>query len=171
MTSPIVANVRSFLLPFAAAVLVPWVLLGGSLSFDRIDSANAVVGSLLIVGGLGMLVWTISLFIRVGRGTLAPWDPTRKLVVVGPYAHVRNPMISGVFCVICGEAIALRSVAIGLWAAAFFVINHAYFVVFEEPGLVKRFGDEYEEYRRHVPRWSSGRQPKGTPRPFGGSAG
>jgi protein-S-isoprenylcysteine O-methyltransferase Ste14 len=100
-----------------------------------------------------MLGWTVSLFIRIGRGTLAPWDPTRKLVVVGPYSRVRNPMISGVFAIICGEAIVLVSRGLAAWAALFFGINHLYFIVSEEPGLLQRFGAEYEAYKRNVPRW------------------
>jgi protein-S-isoprenylcysteine O-methyltransferase Ste14 len=93
------------------------------------------------------------LFARVGQGTLAPWEPTRRLVAVGPYAHVRNPMIVGVMSIIAGEATLLGSLRIGLWGVAFFAINHVYFVLSEEPGLEKRFGADYLEYKRSVPRW------------------
>jgi protein-S-isoprenylcysteine O-methyltransferase Ste14 len=72
-----------------------------------VSPIRAALGGLLCAAGLAMLVWTVSLFVRVGRGTLAPWDPTRRLVVAGPYTRVRNPMITGVFGVIAGEAIAL----------------------------------------------------------------
>ena len=60
--------------------------------------------AVVAAAGLAMLVWTVTLFVRVGRGTLAPWDPTRRLVARGPYARVRNPMISGVLAIIVGEA-------------------------------------------------------------------
>jgi protein-S-isoprenylcysteine O-methyltransferase Ste14 len=106
-----------------------------------------------------MLAWTVSLFVRVGRGTLAPWDPTRRLVVLGPYAHVRNPMISGVLGIIVDEAVALGGWRLATWATAFFVVNHVYFALSEEPGLAKRFGAEYEIYKRHVPRWIPRLQP------------
>ena len=72
----------------------------------RRASRARVAGALLAAAGLGMLAWTVTLFIRIGRGTLAPWDPTRKLVVRGPYAHVRNPMITGVLAILIGEALA-----------------------------------------------------------------
>ena len=111
------------------------------------------LGLLIVLAGLALLIWTISLFIRVGRGTLAPWNPTRRLVIVGPYAHLRNPMISGVASVIVGEAMIFASPRVALWAVVFVFINHVYFVFSEEPGLVKRFGPEYERYKRQVPRW------------------
>jgi protein-S-isoprenylcysteine O-methyltransferase Ste14 len=60
-------------------------------------------------------------------------------------------MISGVLAIIVGEAIAFGR--LWTWAALFLVINHVYFVLSEEPGLMRRFGPEYQEYRRHVPRW------------------
>ncbi len=146
------AHLRSFGLPLTAAGVVP------ALIAERLDPRGAplwrwVVAALLLIAGLSMLAWTISLFARIGKGTLAPWNPTHKLVVAGPYTRVRNPMISGVTAVICGEATLLGSPRVALWAAAFVGINHVYFLWSEEPGLVKRFGEEYAEYCRHVPRW------------------
>lgn len=93
------------------------------------------------------------LFFNIGRGTIMPWDPTRKLVAVGPYQYMRNPMISGVLAMLAGEALFFGSLAIGILAAIFFVVNHAYFIYSEEPGLEKRFGESYREYRRNAPRW------------------
>ena len=62
-------------------------------------------------------------------------------------------MISGVFFVLAGEALALGSRGLAIWVSAFLVVNHVYFVFVEEPGLARRFGDDYDEYRREVPRW------------------
>ena len=100
-----------------------------------------------------LLVATISLFTRQGRGTLAPWDPTSSLVVRGPYAYTRNPMISVVAFLALGESVLSGSVAVLVWFAIIVVVNTTYFKLSEEPGLVERFGTEYEEYRRHVPMW------------------
>ena len=100
------------------------------------------------------------LFARVGKGTLAPWDPTQKLVIEGPYRHVRNPMITAVLFVLLGEAALFGSTALLLWAAGFFAVNHAWFLLHEEPALVRRFGEDYERYRRTVPRWLP--RPRGT---------
>jgi protein-S-isoprenylcysteine O-methyltransferase Ste14 len=150
------AILRSLVLPLTAAGLVPaWLLHGegAAAAFWRVDPLRCALGGLMVAGGLALLIWTVSLFIRVGRGTLAPWDPTRALVVAGPFAHVRNPMITGVLFMIAGEAIALASRSVGIWAAVFFLVNHVYFLLSEEPGLVRRFGAQYEEYRRQVPRW------------------
>ncbi len=108
---------------------------------------------MLIGAGLALLVKTIRLFATVGKGTLAPWDPTQKLVVEGPYRHVRNPMITGVVTILLGEAVFWGSLAIAELAVVFFIINYVYFIVSEEPGLVRRFGEDYKTYMQHVPRW------------------
>jgi len=118
-------------------------------------AAGAVIalGGALVAAGAALWLWTVRLFARVGEGTLAPWDPTRRMVAVGPYERVRNPMISGVFAVLVGEALLFGSEAIAVLAAAFLVINHLYFVAVEEPGLERRFGAAYRDYRAQVPRW------------------
>jgi protein-S-isoprenylcysteine O-methyltransferase Ste14 len=117
------------------------------------SSGLGLLGLLPIAAGFGLWVWTVRLLARIGRGTLAPWDPTRRLVVEGPYRHVRNPMITGVLAVLLGEAALFESAGVLIWTAAFFAINCAYFVLVEEPGLERRFGDEYRDYSRAVPRW------------------
>lgn len=99
------------------------------------------------------MAWTIRLFVSQGRGTLAPWDPTSRLVVAGPYRHVRNPMISGVLCVLLGEAALFGSAPLVLWFGIVLGVNAVYMPLVEEPGLVRRFGADYESYRAHVPRW------------------
>lgn len=141
------------LLPFMVVVVVPWWLLG---SFTDIDTRwNSVwpMGIVLFACGFALFAWCVSLFARVGQGTLAPWDPTQRMVAVGPYRHVRNPMITGVATMLAGEALAFGSWAIALWAATFVLINHVYFVASEEPGLEQRFGESYRIYKANVPRW------------------
>jgi protein-S-isoprenylcysteine O-methyltransferase Ste14 len=96
---------------------------------------------------------TIRLFVTVGRGTLAPWDPPQHLVVRGAYRHVRNPMISGVLFVLLGESLLTASLPLFAWFLAFLVVNSVYIPLSEEPGLVRRFGDDYLAYKRNVPRW------------------
>ena len=119
----------------------------------------AILGAALVGVGLTLMYRTIALFAREGEGTLAPWDPTQKLVVRGPYRFVRNPMIVGVLAVVTGEAALFGSPALLVWATTFFVLNAIWFPLVEEPGLVKRFGDDYEAYRHHVPRWLPRRTP------------
>ena len=152
--------------PGTATVVVPAVILlsgeGANVGWGIGGLGAAVVvvvGVALIAVGLGLGLWTLRLFIRIGKGTLAPWDPTRRLVVDGPYRLVRNPMITGVLAILFGEAALFGSVGLLVWAALFFAINTAYFVRSEEPGLERRFGEEYRAYRRSVPRWLPRRAP------------
>jgi protein-S-isoprenylcysteine O-methyltransferase Ste14 len=147
------------LLPFLVVVVVPWTLLRRSAAEFPLGSDSvwiwfcAAVGVLLFFGGLALFAWCVGLFARVGRGTLAPWDPTRSLVAVGPYRHVRNPMISGVALMLLGETAFWGSRVLGLWAACFLVTNHLYFLLSEEPRLERRFGRAYRTYKASVPRW------------------
>jgi protein-S-isoprenylcysteine O-methyltransferase Ste14 len=140
------------LLPFVVTVVVPGLVLWQS-GADLAAWPLAFLGVALSALGLVLVAWTVALFARVGRGTLAPWDPTSRLVVVGPYRHVRNPMISGVLAILLGEAALFASVTLLLWFAAVFAVNAVYFPLVEEPGLRKRFGAEYDAYRANVPRW------------------
>ena len=113
----------------------------------------ALAGAALIAAGVVLIARTVRLLATVGRGTLAPWDPTSRLVVRGPYRHVRNPMISGVLAVLLGEALLLGSPGLAIWFAAVLLLNALYLPLVEEPGLVRRFGEDYEQYRDAVPRW------------------
>ena len=149
------------LLPFMVVVVVPAWLLRASFDLPaEIRAAPSVVvvpgrvlGAALGVAGIALFVWCVSLFARVGRGTLAPWDPTRQLVVVGPYRHVRNPMITAVATILAAETLVYRSPRLGAWLVLFVALNHLYFLLSEEPGLRRRFGAEYVRYQRAVPRW------------------
>jgi protein-S-isoprenylcysteine O-methyltransferase Ste14 len=144
-------------LPFTVAVLIP-------LWLARRSGTGLVVGSnlgeLLVqtaglaLLGLGLLLFGSSLrrFALEGQGTLAPWDPPRRLVVRGPYRYVRNPMISGVVLTLFGEALLLLSRPHLQWALIFLAINAVYIPLFEEPLLARRFGESYRNYCRHVPR-------------------
>ncbi len=154
------------LLPGTVAVVLPAIILiagsGPDIGWGLDGLAAALLmalGAALIAAGLALWLWTVRLFSRVGEGTLAPWDPTRHLVVEGPYAHVRNPMISAVLAALLGEAALFGSRSILILAAAFSAINHAFFLLHEEPGLERRFGEEYREYKRAVPRWIPRRHP------------
>ena len=140
------------LLPATVTLAVPYVILS-SRPFPPLSLAAAILGALVIGCGLALVLMTIRQFATVGRGTLAPWDPPRHLVVAGIYRHVRNPMISGVILILLGEALVFRSIGLLQWALGFLVINVIYIPLLEEPMLEGRFGDEYRQYKRHVPRW------------------
>jgi protein-S-isoprenylcysteine O-methyltransferase Ste14 len=133
-------------------VVVPAVILWRGDGTD-VDLVPALFGSVLIALGLALVAWTVKLFVTVGQGTLAPWDPTSKLVVHGPYRHVRNPMITGVAVILAGEAVLFQSWGLVILFAVFAAVNAIYFPLVEEPGLGRRFGKDYEDYRMHVRRW------------------
>ena len=112
------------------------------------------LGLPLIAGGAALYVtcafWA---FARLGRGTPAPFDPPRRLVVEGPYRFVRNPIYWGVGSVLAGEAMLFHSLPLLETAAGFLVATHLFVLLYEEPTLRRKFGAEYEEYCRAVPRW------------------
>ena len=139
------------LLPGVVTVAVPALIVWRSGVDVRL--APALLGLLLIGVGLTFVVRTVSLFATVGRGTLAPWDETTRLVVRGPYRYVRNPMISGVVAILLGESALLGSRPLLIWAASVFAVNALYMPLVEEPRLRRRFGEDYDRYRANVPRW------------------
>lgn len=152
----ILEHTASLVLPFTVLVIVPALV---ERRWQLASGWQLTLGILLLLIGLLVMALTIASFARIGRGTLAPWSPPQHLVVHGLYAYVRNPMILGVILVLLGEAVTFRSWPIVLWALASFLINTVYFMFSEEPGLEMRFGEEYREYKRNVPRWLPRRTP------------
>jgi len=144
-------------LPVTVTILVPrWICRRYGVTFqppaDAVAWLSIAPGAVLLLAGLAVFISTLFLFATEGRGTLAPWDPPRRLVVRGPYRFVRNPMISGVLLIVIGESLVFRSMPLAEWAATFAVINLIYIPLLEEPQLRWRFGEEYREYKRNVPR-------------------
>ncbi len=146
----LVKQIISFILPITVLVLVP-LYIERDISIK--DIYVFLIGLVIIGAGLYTMTRTISLFIKIGKGTLAPWSPTKKLVIFGMYQYVRNPMIMGVLTVLIGESIAIQSFCIMLWASIFYLGNTIYFILSEEPDLEKRFGETYRDYKKNVPRW------------------
>ena len=145
------------ILPVTVTVVIPiWLARRHGMRFAIGTTTPEILLQLIGAASLavGLLLFGASLrqFAVRGKGTLAPWDPPKHLVVEGPYRYVRNPMISGVLFVLIGEALLLRSWAHGQWALLFLVINLVYIPLSEEPQLEARFGASYAEYRRHVRR-------------------
>ena len=146
----ILKQITSFILPVTVLVIVPLLI---EKNINVRFTFISITGIVLICTGLYVMLLTISTFIRIGKGTLAPWSPTKKLVIGGMYAYVRNPMIMGVLTILIGESLLLTSTNIFIWAVIFFIINNIFFLLYEEPNLEKKFGEEYREYKRNVPRW------------------
>jgi protein-S-isoprenylcysteine O-methyltransferase Ste14 len=148
------------LLPFMVLIIIPAIITyfnpttnsGWSLPVP-LNFIPVMIGLVFIGSGLVLLYKTISLFMRFGKGTLAPWNPTQRLVIRGIYRYVRNPMITGVISVLLGESILLGSISLAGWLAVFTILNLIYIPLLEEPGLEQRFGEDYRRYKQNVPRW------------------
>ena len=117
------------------------------------------LGIVLVGAGLAMWASTVLLFARYAEGTLAPWEPTQKLVIRGPYRYVRNPMITAVIAILLGEAVLYGSAVLLAWAVAFFAANAVYIPRVEERAMEARFGADYRAYKDNVPRWVPRRTP------------
>jgi len=141
------------ILPFTVTVIVPILVHNKDRLFLSDNIVIRIIGFILSAGGLCLFFYTVYLFNAFGKGTLAPWAPTQKLIILGPYKYCRNPMITGVLFILAGESLVMHSTNIAIWAVAFFLINTTYFILLEEPSLQKRFGEDYQVYKIHVPRW------------------
>ena len=148
----------SLILPVIFTVIVPSIFI---LKFNNhLLAPNSVisgfilaVGIFLILLGLGFVVYTNKSFFKVGKGTLAPWDPPKKLVVSDLYRYVRNPMISGLSTIILGESMIFTSIELFGFFIFVVIFNHIYFVYSEEPSLNKKVWKRVTEYKKNVPRW------------------
>jgi len=136
-------------LPGVVGFLVPWLLLDRRPE-DRVFHLSGIVP---LACGLILLVWCVAAFYHKGRGTLAPWDPPRALVVTGVYGVSRNPMYVAVILVLSGWALGFRARPLAVYAAVVAVAFHLRVVFGEEPWLARRYGDEWVRYKARVPRW------------------
>jgi protein-S-isoprenylcysteine O-methyltransferase Ste14 len=109
----------------------------------------------MIVGSIGaaLALWCLLTFATIGKGTPAPFDPPRRLVIRGPYLFVRNPMYIGADLALAGAALFYKSAPLLAYAAGFLLVCHLFVLAYEEPTLRRTFGAEYEAYRRRVSRW------------------
>ena len=112
-----------------------------------------IAGMLLGASGAALALACILTFVFVGRGTPAPFDPPRRLVVQGPYRVVRNPMYLGAGLALAGAALFYRSIPLLGYAGLFLLITHVFVVVYEEPTLRQTFERDYDAYCRRTGRW------------------
>lgn len=151
------AGLRAFVYGTGFVLLWGWLALSVR-RFDRLLHVELpgwlreVGAGLMALGGVVALS-CIAVFAVRGRGTPAPFDPPREFVVIGPYRRVRNPMYVGALVVLAGFGLWHRSLAMTLFPVVAWLIVHAFVVLVEEPGLERRFGDSYRDYKRRVRRW------------------
>lgn len=111
------------------------------------------MGATIVIGGAALAVWCVLTFSLVGRGTPAPFDPPRRLVVSGPYRWARNPMYLGAVAALMGAALFYESLALAGYGILFFALAHVFVRAYEEPTLGRTFGATYDAYRHRVGRW------------------
>jgi protein-S-isoprenylcysteine O-methyltransferase Ste14 len=123
------------------------------LDFPKLLSTalNIIVSAPLLAIGLFLMAWSILQFVSV-RGTPVPFNPPPKLVTTGPYAHVRNPMVTGVFVLLFGIGVLLRSISlVSIFTPLFILFNVWELKAVEERELEKRLGKDYVEYKKRTP--------------------
>ncbi len=133
------------------AGIVPWLLT----RWDADDQPVAlkILGGIVLAAGAVLVLETTARFAFQGRGTPAPWAPPERFVERGSYRFVRSPMYLGVILLVVGQGLLLGREILYAWAVAAWLIFTSFLVFYEEPGLRRRFGAEYEDYRRRVRRW------------------
>ena len=114
---------------------------------------SELAGFALVILGFALVAWCLVTFAFVGKGTAAPFDPPRNLVVVGPYRFVRNPIYIGAVLAMLGAALVLWSAWLVLYALVVLVVTHLLVILYEEPHLRRVFGQPYDDYLRTVHRW------------------
>jgi protein-S-isoprenylcysteine O-methyltransferase Ste14 len=143
------AIIAFLFVPGVVAFLVPLALLRSQLP----ERTFGVLGIVPLTLGTILLVWCVAAFYRHGRGTLAPWDPPRHLVVSGLYSWSRNPMYVAVVLILWGWALGFRSPSLAIYALAIMAAFQVRIVWGEEPWLARTHGEQWVRYRERVPRW------------------
>ena len=143
------------LAPGVVVGLIPWLLTEGWQAREPVPywAPMRVLGAVLLVAGLIALVGAFVRFVVEGFGTPAPVAAPECLVIGGVYRYVRNPMYVAVLAAIVGQALLLGQLGLLLYAVAAWVVVAAFVRFYEEPTLTRRFGADYEAYRRAVPAW------------------
>jgi len=112
-----------------------------------------VAGMVTGAAGAAVALWCIFTFAAIGKGTPAPFDPPRRLVIRGPYRFVRNPMYIGAALALASAALFYESWSLLGYTGVFLLATHLFVIGYEEPALRRTFGPEYEAYCRQVRRW------------------
>lgn len=137
-------------LPGIVAIAVPAVFVTARL---RDGAAFHAVGLVPLIAGFVLLLWCVRDFYVAGKGTLAPWEPPRDLVVIGLYRFSRNPMYVAVTLMLVGWLVCAWSRSLAIYTIFVIVAFHLRVIFGEEPWLARTHGAAWEEYRSRVPRW------------------
>jgi protein-S-isoprenylcysteine O-methyltransferase Ste14 len=140
----------TLIVPGTAGVYVPLYLAQGE---PIATGALLLIAVIVLAIGGGIYAWCVWDFATFGRGTPAPIDAPKRLVVRGLYRYTRNPMYVGVLTVLLGWAILFQTTTVLLYAIGIGVCFHLFVVLDEERRLMQQFGAEYREYCANVGRW------------------
>ena len=138
-----------FVLTFGPSRLLSWFSIVRPVAIEIQQVIGIVIGAI----GAAVALWCIFVFAHVGRGTPAPFDPPRRLVIQGPYRFVRNPMYIGAGLVLAGATLFYESLPLLGFTGIFVLATHLFVVCYEEPTLRRTFGQEYDVYCGRVRRW------------------
>jgi protein-S-isoprenylcysteine O-methyltransferase Ste14 len=139
-----------------AFIAMPGVVAFGVPLFVVLQSHAALVrawGLVPLFAGVTGLLWCVRDFYVAGRGTLAPWAPPERLVVIGLYRYSRNPMYVSVILILTGWGVAFGSRGLLIYALGVALAFHLRVVFGEEPWLARAHGGRWERYKGRVPRW------------------
>lgn len=129
------------------------VLTASGIAQPETVGGTQALGLAVAVLGAGLALWCVLTFAFVGRGTPAPFDPPRRLVVIGPYSIIRNPMYVGAVVALLGAAMFYESIGLLVFAVGFLLATQLFVLSYEEPTLRRIFGEAYVDYCRRVGRW------------------
>jgi protein-S-isoprenylcysteine O-methyltransferase Ste14 len=107
-----------------------------------------------VISGGVLLVYSTRLFAKHGRGgSPLPFDPPKKLVTVGIYKYIRNPMFTASALIWIGEFLFFGSILLFVYALGWIVFNHIHLIIQDEKWLERRYGKEYIDYKKSTPRY------------------
>lgn len=130
-------------------VLFPLGYPGGS---GRVDFWMDVVGVVVALKGQVLRAAVIG-YVYILRGGRDRQVYAEDLVTTGFFAHARNPLYLGNILILAGLFLIHGNPwVIGMGSAVFLSV-YVCIVAAEEAYLAERFGEQYEEYARRVPRW------------------
>lgn len=147
----------TILVPGTVAFYLPYAIGTRGSPRSSLGPGRLLLAAPLLLIGTAIYLWCVWDFATVGRGTPAPIDPPKELVVRGLYRTVRNPMYIGVLVAIAGWLTLFPSRALLEYAAVVGLLFYGFVVLVEEPMLRRRFGAAYDAYCRKVRRWLPGR--------------
>jgi protein-S-isoprenylcysteine O-methyltransferase Ste14 len=138
-----------FVLVYLPARILAW----SGITRPAVLAWPQIAGIIIATAGALVALSCVWAFAWIGKGTPAPFDPPRKLVVRGPYRFLRNPMYLGAGLAVGGAALFFESIQLLAFVALFLLATHLFVLFYEEPTLRRTFGPEYEAYCGRVHRW------------------